>query len=88
MLTSDSLQNTDPWQVVWGRGAIDDKHSVLGILQALDIILGRGERPSRTFYIGTKLSQDKKDFLKQKHFLKKKECRLCNQSKLIHYFLY
>ena len=38
-------------QFVWGRGAIDDKHSVVGILQALDTMLAREERPARTFYI-------------------------------------
>ena len=37
---------------VWGRGAIDDKHSVVGILQALDIILAGEERPERTLYVG------------------------------------
>ena len=38
-------------QFVWGRGAIDDKHSLVGIMQALDILLARGERPERTLYI-------------------------------------
>ena len=38
-------------QFVWGRGAIDDKHSVVGILEALDTMLVREERPARTFYI-------------------------------------
>ena len=37
---------------VFGRGAIDDKHSLMGILQALDVILTKGQRPQRSFYIG------------------------------------
>ena len=35
-----------------GRGAIDDKHSLMGILQALEVILVQGQRPQRSFYIG------------------------------------
>ena len=38
-------------QFIWGRGAIDDKHSAVGLLQALDILLARDKRPARTFYI-------------------------------------
>ena len=38
-------------EYVYGRGAIDDKHSLLGILQAVEMMLRRGERPVRTFYI-------------------------------------
>ena len=37
---------------VVGRGAIDDKQSLMGILQALEVMLGSGERPRRTLYIG------------------------------------
>ena len=36
---------------VFGRGAIDDKHSVFGILEALEHIVKIGRRPVRTFYI-------------------------------------
>jgi len=36
---------------VYGRGAIDDKHSVIGILQALEIVLENGSRPERTLYV-------------------------------------
>ena len=42
----------DGEEFVFGRGAIDDKHSLMGILQALDVILSQGERPQRSFYIG------------------------------------
>ena len=34
-------------EYIYGRGAIDDKHSVIGILQALDIILKDGKQPKR-----------------------------------------
>ncbi|KAJ8371346.1 hypothetical protein SKAU_G00113740 [Synaphobranchus kaupii] len=37
---------------IYGRGTIDDKHSVMGILQALEFLLERGYRPRRGFYIG------------------------------------
>jgi len=32
---------------VWGRGALDDKASAFAILEALEHLLGRGERPRR-----------------------------------------
>ena len=33
---------------VWGRGAMDDKASLVGILEAAENLLGRGFRPERT----------------------------------------
>lgn len=33
---------------VWGRGALDDKAGVLGILEAVEHLLGRGFQPERT----------------------------------------
>ena len=36
---------------VWGRGTIDDKVSVVGILEAVELLLAKGFRPSRTMYI-------------------------------------
>jgi carboxypeptidase PM20D1 len=33
---------------VWGRGAIDDKASLLSICEAVELLLGRGFRPTRT----------------------------------------
>ncbi len=36
---------------VWGRGALDDKVSVLGILEAVEHLLGAGFRPRRTVYL-------------------------------------
>ncbi|XP_063300427.1 N-fatty-acyl-amino acid synthase/hydrolase PM20D1-like [Pelobates fuscus] len=37
---------------IYGRGAIDDKNCVIGILQALELLLKRGYKPRRSFYIG------------------------------------
>ncbi|XP_018101973.1 N-fatty-acyl-amino acid synthase/hydrolase PM20D1 isoform X2 [Xenopus laevis] len=37
---------------VYGRGTLDDKNSVIGILQALEFLLKRGHKPQRSFYIG------------------------------------
>ena len=61
MLSSDGRWERDPFlgslveeegeQFVWGRGAIDDKHSLVGILQALEVLLASGDRPARTFYL-------------------------------------
>lgn len=36
---------------VWGRGAIDDKASVLAILEAAEALLARGFRPERTILL-------------------------------------
>jgi carboxypeptidase PM20D1 len=36
---------------VWGRGAIDNKLSVLGTLEAVEMLLGEGFRPARTVYL-------------------------------------
>ncbi len=37
--------------VIWGRGAIDDKMSVIGILEATEILLKSGFQPERTIYL-------------------------------------
>lgn len=37
---------------IYGRGTIDNKQSVMGILQALEYLLEKGYTPRRTFYIG------------------------------------
>ncbi|XP_036390148.1 N-fatty-acyl-amino acid synthase/hydrolase PM20D1.2-like [Megalops cyprinoides] len=37
---------------IYGRGTIDDKQSVMGILQAMEYLLERGYKPRRGFYIG------------------------------------
>lgn len=36
---------------VWGRGALDDKGSVLAILEAIEALLAEGFRPARTIYL-------------------------------------
>lgn len=36
---------------IWGRGSIDDKSSVLGILEAVEFLVGQEFRPSRTVYL-------------------------------------
>jgi carboxypeptidase PM20D1 len=36
---------------VWGRGAIDDKQSVMGILEAVEALLAAGWAPPRTVYL-------------------------------------
>ncbi len=36
---------------VWGRGAIDDKSSIVAILEAMEYLARSGRRPTRTIYI-------------------------------------
>jgi carboxypeptidase PM20D1 len=36
---------------VWGRGAIDNKSGVIGALEAVEMLLSEGVRPSRTVYL-------------------------------------
>ena len=48
----ETVVEEDGGEYVVGRGAIDDKQSLMGILQALEVMLGSGERPRRTLYIG------------------------------------
>lgn len=35
---------------IWGRGAIDDKNSLLGILEAAELLLKEGYQPERSIY--------------------------------------
>ncbi|XP_077785143.1 N-fatty-acyl-amino acid synthase/hydrolase PM20D1 isoform X2 [Podarcis muralis] len=37
---------------IYGRGTLDNKNSVMGILHALEFLLRRNYRPHRSFYIG------------------------------------
>ncbi|KAH0618886.1 hypothetical protein JD844_018410 [Phrynosoma platyrhinos] len=37
---------------IYGRGTLDNKNSVMGILHALEFLLKRNYRPQRSFYIG------------------------------------
>ena len=36
---------------IWGRGALDDKFGVLGILESVEHLLGQGFAPARTVYL-------------------------------------
>jgi carboxypeptidase PM20D1 len=36
---------------IWGRGAIDDKSAVVGTLEAVDMLLEEGFRPTRSVYL-------------------------------------
>ena len=36
---------------VWGRGALDDKISVVAIMEAVEALLGEGFTPARTVYL-------------------------------------
>ena len=35
---------------IWGRGTLDDKMTVIGLLEAADILLAKGFQPKRTIY--------------------------------------
>tara|TARA_B110000093_G_C12890991_1_gene376072 strand:- start:233 stop:1168 length:936 start_codon:yes stop_codon:yes gene_type:complete len=37
--------------VVWGRGALDDKSGVVGILEATKFLINKGFKPTRTIYL-------------------------------------
>jgi carboxypeptidase PM20D1 len=37
--------------IVWGRGALDDKSGVIGILEAVTFLLDQGAQPERTVYL-------------------------------------
>ena len=36
---------------IWGRGSIDDKSSMMGILESIEHLLKKGHKPSRTLYL-------------------------------------
>jgi carboxypeptidase PM20D1 len=43
---------------VWGRGAMDDKGSLVGILEAVEGLVARGFRPTRTVYLSFGLDEE------------------------------
>jgi carboxypeptidase PM20D1 len=38
---------------VWGRGALDDKSALIGILEAVEMLVAEGFQPERTIYLGS-----------------------------------
>jgi len=36
---------------VWGRGTLDDKMTIVGLLEAVDLLLSQGFQPKRTIYL-------------------------------------
>lgn len=36
---------------IWGRGAMDDKSDLLGVMEAAEMLLGQGFQPQRTIYL-------------------------------------
>jgi carboxypeptidase PM20D1 len=44
------VTDDDGKEWIYGRGSIDDKHSVFGMLEALEYMVKRGERPERSLY--------------------------------------
>lgn len=38
-------------EAIWGRGSLDDKSSVMGIMEAIEWLLQRGFSPTRTIYV-------------------------------------
>jgi carboxypeptidase PM20D1 len=44
---------------VWGRGAIDDKSTVLGVLEAAEALIERGFRPKRTVLLAFGADEEK-----------------------------
>ena len=54
---------------VYGRGAIDDKHSVFGILEALEYTAVKGERPERTVYVAFGHDEVRVSLVFQAYFL-------------------
>ena len=43
---------------VWGRGTLDDKASLMGIMEALEYLLRRGRQPTRGFYLAFSHDQE------------------------------
>jgi carboxypeptidase PM20D1 len=36
---------------IWGRGAIDNKSAIVGLLEAIELLVGEGFRPARTIHL-------------------------------------
>lgn len=48
---------------VWGRGAIDDKSSLIGILEAVEALIEAGYQPERTVYLAFGGDEERGGFL-------------------------
>jgi carboxypeptidase PM20D1 len=49
--TQDPFSGTVSDGIIWGRGTIDDKFSVIGILESIEMLLAEGFQPERTIYL-------------------------------------
>ncbi len=49
----DPFQGTIADGYIWGRGAVDDKSYLIGILEAFEALLADGFRPQRTIYLAS-----------------------------------
>ena len=36
---------------IWGRGTMDDKQTIVGLMEAVDLLLVKGFQPKRTIYL-------------------------------------
>jgi carboxypeptidase PM20D1 len=43
---------------VWGRGAIDDKGSLVGLFEALESLIGEGWKPGRTLFLASGFDEE------------------------------
>ena len=57
MPTTGQNWSVDPFEgvikdgFVWGRGALDDKHALIGIVEAIEFLLKQGVRPARSVFV-------------------------------------
>ena len=57
MPTTGQNWSVDPFEgvikdgFVWGRGALDDKHALIGIVEAIEFLLKQGLRPARSVFV-------------------------------------
>lgn len=49
--TNDPFAGTVKDGIIWGRGTIDDKFSVIGILESIEMLLAENHDPERTIYL-------------------------------------
>lgn len=49
--TNDPFSGAVKDGIIWGRGTIDDKFSVIGILESIEMLLAENHQPERTIYL-------------------------------------